>query len=393
MPQVPSHPDLPWPRLPQSVRLLTAGTLIWIGAVVSSAQPARPSLQDGGILSSEIRSRQPASTGDEVLDGLIGQLASSDFTERHTASAALRKLNADQLTRLAQTINADSDPEYAQRILSAASDRIATAPQDAGPLIEFFEQAATESPPGIAGGFSRRVFRIHWRERLEYALQKLADSGAVINGRLNDVPDGGRMWLMRSVEDGLQIRINRHWKGNEEAIRLLGRISEVAGPGPGQLGVFLIDGHPLTEADVRLVKELAGEHRVSDRPEILLGITSPSGPLGNGIQITNVKEKSSAHNAGLRPGDIILEMDGERLTEFQDLVDRLREYNVGDTVPMRIYRPNRYFRPEFGGPPPDVPEGSLPQNGLLNIPVKLQTWPPADPPYRRSQANSPPAAS
>jgi serine protease Do len=43
-------------------------------------------------------------------------------------------------------------------------------------------------------------------------------------------------------------------------------------------------------------------------------------------------------NGGIVAGDIILSVDGRRVTGVEELVDLLGDYNVGDSVRLLIYR-------------------------------------------------------
>lgn len=59
---------------------------------------------------------------------------------------------------------------------------------------------------------------------------------------------------------------------------------------------------------------------------------------GNGAMITEVFEDSGADDAGLREGDIIYKVDGEQVTDVEDLVDALRGKSVGDKVKVKYLR-------------------------------------------------------
>ena len=59
----------------------------------------------------------------------------------------------------------------------------------------------------------------------------------------------------------------------------------------------------------------------------------PAGP-----QVVTVTEGSCAANAGMQPGDIILEFEGREIGSYTDVVSALSKKKAGDTVTLRIYR-------------------------------------------------------
>jgi serine protease Do len=63
------------------------------------------------------------------------------------------------------------------------------------------------------------------------------------------------------------------------------------------------------------------------------GLASPEGAL-----ISNINPGSAAEKAGLKPGDIILSMDGIKVHDSADLVARLYTFQPGQTVQMTILR-------------------------------------------------------
>ena len=60
--------------------------------------------------------------------------------------------------------------------------------------------------------------------------------------------------------------------------------------------------------------------------------------LSTGILIEAVSAGTSAADAGLRSGDIMLTWDGEELSSMRTLVDKLRDHKPGDVVKMKIKR-------------------------------------------------------
>jgi serine protease Do len=60
-----------------------------------------------------------------------------------------------------------------------------------------------------------------------------------------------------------------------------------------------------------------------------------------GVIVSNVYRRSPAERAGLRPGDIIIEVNGERVPDQSTLISILEESRVGDTLRMKILRDRR----------------------------------------------------
>jgi len=57
--------------------------------------------------------------------------------------------------------------------------------------------------------------------------------------------------------------------------------------------------------------------------------------------IMKVVEDSPAQDAGLRPGDMIVEVDGESLVEGKTLAEMISRHEPGDRVELRIVRQGR----------------------------------------------------
>ena len=58
-----------------------------------------------------------------------------------------------------------------------------------------------------------------------------------------------------------------------------------------------------------------------------------------GAFVIEAVEGDPAANAGIRRGDVIVEMDGQTVTGGSDLIEKLSYYAAGETVEMIISRP------------------------------------------------------
>lgn len=61
--------------------------------------------------------------------------------------------------------------------------------------------------------------------------------------------------------------------------------------------------------------------------------------LPEGVYVTNVYEGSGAEAAGIMKGDIITNFDGNSISSYSDLQKVMQYYKVGDTVTIKVQRP------------------------------------------------------
>ena len=74
-----------------------------------------------------------------------------------------------------------------------------------------------------------------------------------------------------------------------------------------------------------------------------LGVTvqtlNTRGVLPNGAYIVAVEAGSPAEKAGLKPGDTLVEVNGEVISSSDDLMNALEPFGVGDTLKVTVWRP------------------------------------------------------
>ena len=93
-----------------------------------------------------------------------------------------------------------------------------------------------------------------------------------------------------------------------------------------------------------IVEQLIDQGYVSGRPT--LGITGEAVSnfyqyyyrMPAGLYITELEDQSDAAQKGMEPGDILISVDGNRITDTESLQTLLYGYEVGDTVNVIIYR-------------------------------------------------------
>lgn len=69
------------------------------------------------------------------------------------------------------------------------------------------------------------------------------------------------------------------------------------------------------------------------------GATNSSGEEGvNGIYVEWVYPESSVANAGIRPTDIIIELDNKKIRSIDDIDNIIKKHNIGDNISCKILR-------------------------------------------------------
>src|SRR2546425_542951 len=64
---------------------------------------------------------------------------------------------------------------------------------------------------------------------------------------------------------------------------------------------------------------------------------------GGGAQITQVMRDGVASGSGLQPGDVILEINGEKIADYSALAAKIREAGEGAPVNLRLRRGGSEF--------------------------------------------------
>lgn len=79
-------------------------------------------------------------------------------------------------------------------------------------------------------------------------------------------------------------------------------------------------------------------------------ITAPQARLYSvpqGVQVKAINEKSDAYKQGLRVGDLIVEVNGQEITDGDELNAIKNQYEVGDKLKLKVYRSNEYLEITF----------------------------------------------
>ncbi|MCH7753186.1 MAG: PDZ domain-containing protein, partial [Planctomycetes bacterium] len=157
---------------------------------------------------------------------------------------------------------------------------------------------------------------------------------------------GGRLVLP------VQVIIGSHWKGGLEGLKYLHQIPRAAilslhsAPLGDEVIPVLLDLPQVKRIELygtNLSDEAIKELREKLSPDVALDVRSAArlgmqGPHRGPAQVLKVIADSAAEKAGLQPGDLITELDGEKVDDFTALTDRIATHEPGDTVTLKVTR-------------------------------------------------------
>jgi S1-C subfamily serine protease len=125
-------------------------------------------------------------------------------------------------------------------------------------------------------------------------------------------------------------------------------LGTVVGINTAVAGVGLGLAVPVNETTRRIVSELISEGRVR---RAYIGVVGGSRPLPprlaaevgreHGIEVVEIVDRSPAAEAGLRPGDLLVEADGEPLADVGDLQRLMNRDRIGRELTLRFDRGGR----------------------------------------------------
>ena len=136
------------------------------------------------------------------------------------------------------------------------------------------------------------------------------------------------------------IFLDRHWQGGDAGLRYVRRV----GLYPGEpLSLHIADDAPVTEDALRLLRAQREKTRIRRPDDGCMGVAYSEDPNSPPVILT-VFPDSPADRAGLRHGDWIAAIEGERVEQFRQVAHYAREHRPGKTLELIVRRESKEFR-------------------------------------------------
>jgi hypothetical protein len=190
--------------------------------------------------------------------------------------------------------------------------------------------------------------------REEAALAKIVELGGLHTG---DSQAGVFVTTKSGRTVGpVQVILGAHWKGGIDGLDELKKVRRAttlslhSSPLGDDAIPKLLELSQLRRIELygsKLTSDGVAELREKLPPETILAVRSGARLGIQGLQATGmaqvdrVIEGSAAEKAGLLPGDVITEFEGEKIDSFTALTDRIATHQPGDSVELKINRPDQ----------------------------------------------------
>lgn len=288
----------------------------------------------------------------------VEELGSSQFARREAAAASLAAAGRPALAPVEAAIRG-SDFEVASRGVEILQTLLAGDPDLAAEAEAALERCA-ETRGSAAARLAAATLEFHAEGAAAAAREQLESAGAVFIERP----------LMEQA--GLEVVFGEGWKGSVADLRQLPRLRGLVAVGFHGVGVdremlavlgrlerlhqVELFGAGVADADVAELAARLPAARIDVRQGGKLGVGALA--FGGPCEVRTVEPGSAADQAGVRPGDVILAVDGVPIADFEGLTTRVAGRRPGEQLRLSVVRDGR----------------AVGERERLDLDVRLDAW-------------------
>ncbi|KGN30635.1 peptidase [Knoellia sinensis KCTC 19936] len=206
---------------------------------------------------------------------------------------------------------------------------------------------AVGNPLGLAGTVTTGIVSALNRPVTTEAVQGQPQQQNPFGNRIPGQQQGGEPVVTNAIQTSAAINPGNSGgalvNASGELVGINTSIASLGGSGgsSGNIGIgFAIPVKEAASIADQLIKTGKAQHAY-------LGVAPANGTASDGsatrsgAQIRTVSPGTPAEKAGLKVGDVITEVNGERVDSAESLVAHIREHAVGDTVKLTVLRDNK----------------------------------------------------
>lgn len=272
----------------------------------------------------------------ESIPTLIERLDDSSYQTREEAASSLAAYGQkaiDPLVEAAQTRSL----EVATRSVKLLEDLLQSGEAT---LVDAADEALltlSESDRPHAAALAAAVLDRSTAIREERAIARITALGGQVQYAPAVDAIGRPLTPHAEGEDGepamspRKILLGRDWKGGVEGLNHLRRLAHLR-----DLHLYVEKGSDVPLAEAQALAGVLPGLMVHHRGPYL-GVAALSDGVSDCI-IGDVMKDGPADKAGLRRRDKVLALNEQKIGQFHELVDSLKEYNIGDTVTVTVER-------------------------------------------------------
>ena len=267
----------------------------------------------------------------------IADLSSKEFSRRLRSEQRLLKQGAAAFAPLLAALE-KAPAEAGQRIVSLLEQIWLNVPDSQGDTLER-ELHQLQFSPGDHHVEITAMLSAHHRLREQRAVRALRRLNAIIQtGADIDLENAqfinGQM-VQSDPERIARVILPRSWKGTDTDLWHVQRLAHVEG-----LSVFVIKGNGINEVAQQGMRLGFPNLQVIQRAEVFIGVIGyPFANVGHkGCQVTAVQPNSPAMRAGIQRDDLIQQVDGVAINDFDDLISSLTLKKAYQPIELVVQR-------------------------------------------------------